>query len=668
MNSTELILIGVCLSALSGWPALLMSDRSDSGQRLAVFLNVFGCLWAGAGVWSFFAHGALQLSRYPSPIPGFEFTVGLDGLSAFFLVPVLLVCGLASIYSLQYWRQSDGAASGRRVSLFLGLMTAAMVVLVVARDGLLFLFGWETMAVAAYFLVAAEDHLSETRKAAWLYIAASHFATLCAFGVFAIAYSQTGSFEYATLPNSTSTAAICIAVLALVGFGTKAGLMPMHVWLPGAHAAAPSHVSAVMSGVMIKMGVYGIFRVASFFPDIPLSWGLVTLVVGTISAILGVAFAIGQHDIKRLLAYHSIENIGIITMGLGLALMGRSMGRPEWVLLGICGGLLHVWNHALFKSLLFFGAGSVIHGMGTRELDAMGGLGRRMPTTATCFLIGAVAICGLPPLNGFVSELLIYIGLFRTLQISPGGESGSLASAAAFAAPGLALVGALAVACFVKVYGIVFLGAGRSDGAANAHESGSAMTLPMVVLAGCCILIGIVPLLFAPLLDSAASTWAAAESGRAADISGLQLAEVAPLVPVSIIACLLIVLIGVGSLWLRRRVRMSPSSLTWDCGYAAPSARMQYSSSSFAQWLVDLFGWALRPQIRTPKIDKLFPQDTPFESHVHDTVLEKAVKPITRCVVWLFALSRYLQRGSLQAYLMYILVIVICLLLWRPGQ
>ncbi len=663
MNGTELILWGIVCSALSGAPVLLLPAKSRTGQTIAAVVNALGCGLGLAGAWSFFANGPLPAARFPSPVAGFEFTVAVDGLSAFFLVPVLLVCGLASIYGLQYWPQDKGVPNARRLSFFLGLMTAAMSLLVVAGDGLLFLFGWETMAVSALFLVATEDHIAETRKAAWLYIAASHFATLSAFGVFALLYSQTGSFEFSTMPNVTSAAAIGMAVLGLLGFGTKAGLMPMHIWLPGAHAAAPSHVSAVMSGVMIKMGVYGIFRTASFFPEIPLSWGLVTLGGGTISAILGVAFAIGQHDIKRLLAYHSIENIGIIVMGLGLALVGRATGRPEWVLLGICGGLLHVWNHALFKSLLFFGAGSVIHSMGTRELDVMGGLGRRMPATATCFLIGAVAICGLPPLNGFVSELMIYLGLFKTIQAEPA----SLASAAAFAAPGLALVGALAVACFVKVYGIVFLGAGRSEKAAHAHESGFAMTGPMYVLAGCCVLIGVVPLLFASPLEQAATTWAAAALGTPADISGLSLAELAPLGPVSIIAAILIGLLVVGTVVLLRRVRTSPSSLTWDCGYAAPSVRMQYTSSSFAQWLVDLFAWALRPRVHPPKVDTLFPEDTCFESHVDDTVLNKAVRPLTQFVAWLFGLSRYLQQGSLQAYLLYILVIVVGLLLWRPG-
>ena len=219
----------------------------------------------------------------------------------------------------------------------------------------------------------------------------------------------------------------------------------------------------------------------------------------------------------------------------------------------------------------------------------------------------------------------------------------------------------------MKVYGIVFLGAGRSEKAAHAHESGLAMTGPMIVLAVCCVLIGVAPLLFASLLDQAANAWAAADSGTAADISNLSLAELTPLVPVSIIAAILLGLLAVGWFVLQRRVRTSPSSLTWDCGYAAPSAKMQYSSSSFAQWLVDLFGWALRPHVHPPKIDTLFPEDTHFESHIHDTVLEEAVNPLTRFLSWLFGLSRYLQQGSLQAYLLYILVIVVGLLLWRPG-
>jgi hydrogenase-4 component B len=411
-----------------------------------------------------------------------------------------------------------------------------------------------------------------------------------------------------------------------------------------------------MSGVMIKMGIYGIVRVCTFFPEVPLSWGLFVLAMGTISAILGVAFAVGQHDIKRLLAYHSIENIGIIIMGLGLALIGRAEDQPLWVLLGICGGMLHVWNHALFKSLLFLGAGSVIHGVGTREIDLMGGLAKRMPATANCFLIGAVAICGLPPLNGFVSELLIYLGLFH---VATHPET-TVASSAVFAAPGLALVGALAVACFVKVYGIVFLGSPRSEAASHAHEAGCAMIGPMLVLAGCCALIGVAPIMAGPFLDRMAMAWAGDSIGTSS------ISTSAPLMAISIMAAVMIVLLLAGTLLLLMLgIRRAPSSWTWDCGYAAPSARMQYTSSSFAETLVTLFGWALQPKVHRPGIETLFPSGARFESHVDDTVLEKIVWPATGAVTWLFSWGRYLQSGSLQAYLMYILVVIVFLLLWR---
>ena len=433
MTSHELILVAGLAALGSGIPALLLSKKSNAGQVLSTMIliaaNGVG-LYAVSRWWN---AGPIAPIVFPSPIQNVSVTIAIDGISAFFLIPILLVTALSSIYGLQYWKQTEQQDNGRRVSLFLGTITGAMTLLVVAQDGLMFLAAWETMAVSALFLVAAEDRLAETRKAAWLYIAASHFATLCAFGVFALLYAINGSFDFATLKEAGTPLAITLAVLAFVGFGTKAGIMPMHVWLPSAHAQAPSHVSAVMSGVMIKMGIYGIVRVCTFFPEVPLSWGLFVLAMGTVSAILGVAFAVGQHDIKRLLAYHSIENIGIIVMGLGLALIGRAANQPLWVLLGICGGMLHVWNHALFKSLLFLGAGSVIHGVGTREIDVMGGLSKRMPATANCFLIGAVAICGLPPLNGFVSELLIYLGLF---QVATHPET-TAASAAVFAAPGL---------------------------------------------------------------------------------------------------------------------------------------------------------------------------------------------------------------------------------------
>src|SRR5262249_48114316 len=292
-----------------------------------------------------------------------------------------------------------------------GTLTAGMALLVIARNSIVFLFGWEAMALSAFFLVTTEDHDGEVRETGWVYLVATHMATLCLFGLFGVLRAASGSFALAPLnPDRLAPGmATAIFILALVGFGLKAGVMPLHVWLPSAHAAAPSHVSAIMSGVLIKMGIYGLVRVTSLFPNPPLEWGGIVLGMGTVSGILGVAFAIGQHDLKRLLAYHSIENIGIIAMGLGLALIGRSLGRIDLIILGLCGGLLHVWNHAFFKGLLFFSAGSVIHATHTREIDHLGGLAKTMPATAWSFLIGAVAICGLPPLNGFVSEFLVYL-------------------------------------------------------------------------------------------------------------------------------------------------------------------------------------------------------------------------------------------------------------------
>ena len=382
--------------------------------------------------------------------------------------------------------------NGRKLRFFYGTLTAGMALVVIARNGVLFLFGWEIMALSAFFLVTTEDGVREVRRSGWIYLVATHVAALCLLALFSLLRAASGSFSLEPLQANSLTpagtmypwSATAIFVCALVGFGLKAGIMPLHVWLPGAHANAPSHVSAIMSGVMIKMGIYGLVRVLGAAAAPPLAWGYTVLGLGVVSGVLGVAFAVGQHDLKRLLAYHSIENIGIIVIGLGLALIGRTLARADWIVLGLGGALLHVWNHALFKSLLFFSAGSVIHATGTREIDRLGGLAKAMPRTSLAFLVGAVAICGLPPLNGFVSELLIYLGLFGTLGI---GE-GSACPLAAFAAPALALIGGLAVACFVKVFGAVFLGSARTEVARHAHESAGSMLGPMGVLMGCCLL------------------------------------------------------------------------------------------------------------------------------------------------------------------------------------
>jgi hydrogenase-4 component B len=657
--SEQFVLLGIIVVAASGVPGLLLSRGSTTGQWVTTVLAVIGAGLGLIGVGMFWVTGNSQPIVQPWAIPGGEFHVALGGLSALFLMPVFLVSLLGSIYGLDYWKQTEHPKNGRKLRLFYGLLTAGMALLVIARNGILFLFGWEIMALAAFFLVTTEDHDPEVRETGWIYLVATHVATMSLIALIALLRAVSGSYTLAPLNEDALTPGMTTAifVLILIGFGVKAGLMPLHVWLPSSHAIAPSHVSAIMSGVILKMGIYGIVSFTSLIPHPPVQWGGILLGLGAISGVLGVAFAIGQHDLKRLLAYHSIENIGIIVMGIGLALIGRSLGREEWIVLGLSGALLHVWNHALFKALLFLSAGSVIHAVHTREIDHLGGLAKPMPRTAMCFLVGAVAICGLPPLNGFVSEFLIYLGLFNTVGI----EGGASYTGAAFAAPALALIGALALACFVKVFGAVFLGTARSKPAHDAHESGLRMIGPMAVLAACCFLIGLAPTWVAPIIGQGVSAWAP-EMGNLSP----RLTTLAPLGWISVMALALIALLTLASLMLRSWLRghVVETGPTWGCGYVAPTSRMQYTSSSFAEMLVGLFAGALRPRTHRPDQLGLFPQRSEFHSHVPDTVLA-ALLPTFRFAAWLLSWARIFQQGNLHFYLLYIFLTLLVLLLWR---
>lgn len=654
-----LVLTAISVIAFSGVPGLLLSRNSAVGQWLAAVLAVGGALLGIVGTLQYAALGESEPISLHWAVPGGEFAVAVDGISAIFLLPIFLIPMLGAIYGLSYWRQSEHPDNGRKLRLFYGLVTASLALIVVSQNAMLFLVAWEIMALSAFFLVTTEDEEESVRDVGWVYLAATHFATLCLFALFGLLRNAAGSFVLAPVAEGAITpgAATAVFVLALAGFGLKAGIMPLHVWLPGAHAMAPSHVSALMSGVLIKVGIYGLVRVLSFLPHPPVWWGGLLLALGTVSGVLGVAFAIGQHDLKRLLAYHSVENIGIIVIGLGLAMIGRSVGRADWIALGLAGSLLHVWNHSLFKSLLFFSAGSVVHATHTREIDHLGGLLKRMPATALAFAVGAVAICGLPPLNGFVSELFIYLGLFRTLGIGAGRSW----VGAAFAAPALALIGALAVACFVKAFGVVFLGSARTAHAEHVKESGLSMIGPMAVLVVGCVFIGLAPSLVAPVLDRAITAWAPElPSGE------LRLASLAPLGWISVMGLGLVCVIVAATAYLRFRLRQGEvgSASTWACGYAIPSPTMQYTSSSFAATLVRLFASVLRPKVRETPIEGLFAGEGRFESRVPDTVLDGLIQPSFRSIAGLFSRFRVFQQGSIQAYLSYIFMALLVLLLW----
>jgi hydrogenase-4 component B len=570
----------------------------------------------------------------------------LDGLSAFFLVLLCVVGGAATVYSSEYWSDAAHPRSSGLGRLWWSLLLVSLGLVLVTVNGLHFLVAWELFTLSAYFLVTLDRTSAEVRAAGWLYLGASHVAVLALFAFFTLLAVRTGSWALGPMTGRPELAPLFW--LALFGFGLKAGLFPLHIWLPSAHANAPSHVSAILSGVTIKLGIYGLVRFSGWLP-VPAGAGWMIAALGVVSAVLGVAFALGQHDLKRLLAYHSVENIGIILIGLGFAIVAAEHGRPAWGVLALAGGLLHVWNHGLFKALLFLGAGSVLHATGTREMSRLGGLWRTMPWTTGLFALGAAAISGLPPLNGFVSEWLVYLGLFDAVL-----TRGPAAWAAIPAAILLGVTGALALACFVKVCGVVFLGAPRSAAAVHGHEGGPAMRGAMVVLAAACVAIGLAPVLFWPAVARAVGAWNPAWAGAGVPESLSNL-------------CVLHVTLALGAIlaagWLWWRVPRASGGrvLTWDCGYAAPTARMQYTAGSFAGIITEWFAGILRPVRQEVRPVDPFPAAAGFSEHTPETVLERVVEPAGGAVMQLSNATRRLQHGRLQSYLLYLVVGIVAL-------
>jgi hydrogenase-4 component B len=649
-----LLCLAVAFQAASGLP-LLIRKGSDSAQRLAASLMLAGSLLGAAGaLWALLAP-APQTFVLASGLPFGPAEVGIDPLSAIFLLPVFMVTGCSAVYGVGYWPAHKHPGNVGKLTFFLGLLAAALTTLLLARNTVLFLVAWEVMAFAAYFALTTEDEKPQVRDAGILYLITTHVGSLALFAMFSLLKGATGAYLFPAPGVLSAQGGIATAVFltALLGFGLKAGVMPLHVWLPSAHANAPSHISAILSGIVLKTGIYGMVRVFSCFYDLPSWWGCTVLLLGAVSGVVGVAFAIGQHDLKRLLAYHSIENIGIIMMGLGVALIGESRGVPALVVLGLGGALLHVVNHATFKALLFLCAGSVIHATGTREIELMGGVGRRLPWSSGFFLVGAIAICGLPPLNGFVSELIVYLGFFTSIQ-SFHGIAGALP---ALGAPVLALIGGLAVACFVKVYGVVFLGLPRSPDHAAGHESPSSMLAPMAFLALVCVAIGAAPWLIGFPLNNAVLSYR----------SILETQGIANLVPlgwVSLLGVGMLLCAALSALFLARRARRLPIAVsgTWSCGYLRPGPRMQYTASSFGDMLVTWFRGVLCPEVHKKEVTGLFPAPGSFASHVPETVLERIYLPFLEYLYLKTGPVRRLQHGKLNVYIFYTFITLVTLL------
>ena len=515
-----------------------------------------------------------------SPLFGAEM-LAIDPLSAFMLI-IISIAGIATtLYSRGYLEHYLNKKSSAHISLHyfsLVVMVLSMMMVVVSSGGFSFLLAWELMTIASFLLILFDAQRAEVMRAALAYLVMMHIGFILLVAGFATSHAICGSANFADLPLCFAQGkTLLIFVLFLLGFGMKAGLFPMHVWLPEAHPAAPSHVSAIMSGVMIKTGVYGVMRVLmniTASADL-YAVGIIILLVGIVTGLWGVILAAIQNDVKRILAYSSIENIGVIFIGMGIATLGQAAGNSMVATLALCGTLMHIFNHSLFKSLLFFGAGNLYSQMHTTLLDRFGGVAKSMPVTAVIFLIATVSICALPPLNGFVGEFLIYLGIFNSVR------DGVSTLAAAGALLSLALIGGIVVLAFSKLYSVVFLGSPRDHHVAEATEVDGCRIAAMVIPVAGILFIGIVPQFAVGITERVAMQFTLAAKPVINSIAG------STLVSISLVALTLIILTTLLYLWKQRkqRNRVVEQGPTWGCGFTSPNIRMQYTGESFAEGL-----------------------------------------------------------------------------------
>ncbi|MBI2312515.1 MAG: hydrogenase 4 subunit B [Betaproteobacteria bacterium] len=605
-------------------------------------------------------------------LPWLRWHLRLDPLSGFFSVLLGTLVLAVALYGPRYTREFGRGESAQPLpplGIFTAVFVLGMQMLLLADDAFMFLVFWEMMSVGGYLLVAYQHQHPANRHAAFLYLLLAHIGSLViliSFGVLA-AFGGGFAFDQMRAAELSPLWATLAFTFALVGFGTKAGIVPLHAWLPEAHPVAPSHVSALMSGAMIKMGIYGIVRVTyDLIGQIQWQWGVVVLLVGTASALLGVLYALMQHDLKRLLAYHSIENIGIVLMGLGLSMIFLGTGHKTLGVLGLVAALYHTINHALFKALLFLGAGAVLHRTHERDLEHMGGLIHRMPVTAAFFLIGCVAISALPPLNGFVSEWLT----FQTALQAPRLENGVLRAVIPITAATLALTGALAAACFVKAFGVAFLGQPRSRHVARAREVGPGMLAGMGLLSALCLVLGVIP---TSVIEAMApiTQMLVGKALPSASVRGwLWLTPVAPEVasysaPFVVLGVALAFLLGY--LLLKRRAGPIRRGAAWDCGFGPLTTRMQYTSTAYSQPIRRVFAptWKLDERIeevREPGVPGRL-RALHYQFHAVDWSWLMGYLPIGRAVLTAARVVGRIQTGSIHTYLVYSFVTLL-LFLW----
>lgn len=617
---------------------------------------------AATGIWALVAPPSVSVLG--AGLPDLPFHIRLDPLSGFFLLLLGGVSFGASLFSAGYFRGTE-AKSLRIVCLQYHVFLASMAFVLLADDAYLFMVAWESMAVSSYFLVTTEHHVERNRKAGFIYLLIAHLGAISILLAFGVLHGGRGDYTFEALrqANLTPFWSTVAFLLAFFGFGAKAGILPLHAWLPEAHPAAPSPISALMSGVMLKTAIYGMVRVIyDLIGGIRWEWGLTVLLFGAATSLFGVLFALMQHDLKRLLAYHSVENIGIILIGLGLSMVFFGSGHPVAGVLGLIAALYHTLNHAVFKGLLFLGAGSILKSTGLRNLNEMGGLIRYMPQTALYFLIGALAISALPPLNGFVSEWLT----FQASLQAPLLTSSVVRSLVPIVAAVLALSGALTGMCFVKVYGVAFLGQHRHELPQKPREASRWERAGMLWLALACLALGLLPTFMIAALDKVSMALVGAGLPAQALASGwlwlvptsAARASYSPVVFLLVIAAVFALTFFLVRLVYHGRLhRVDP----WDCGFPAQTSRMEDTADGFGQPIRQIFAPIYRIRREIPRPDDPHPV---FRQEVEDGHWHFLYQPIARFTEFLSGYVGKLQQGRISVYLLYSFITLIALLVF----
>jgi len=664
--ASTLLPIDVALGVIVYWLLLGLAGLLMQNSRvIAQFIfpaGALGALVLAAAALSGLG-GAVNVAVLPLGLPDLPFHLRLDSLSAFFMLLLGAAAIGISLYSAGYFRSMEGSTLGLLCFQYHAFL-AAMAMVFIADDAYLFMVAWETMALSSYFLVTTDHKVQETRRAGFLYLLIAHVGAIAILMCFGVMQGGHGDYTFATMREAHLTAfwASTTFLLALFGFGAKAGILPLHAWLPEAHPAAPSPISAMMSGIMLKTAIYGILRVSFDLLDVQLWWwGALALTLGLVTALFGVLFAAVQTDMKRLLAYSSIENIGVILAGIGLAIIFHSFQKESLAALALTAALYHSLNHAFMKGLLFLGTGSVLHATGERNLGKLGGLIQRMPKLALLVLIGTLALAGLPPLNGFVSEWL----LLQAFLLSPGLPHSYLNMLIPIAAAALVLAAALAGYVMVKFYGVIFLGQPREKKLdVQAHDIGIWERMGLTWLALGCILLGIFPVFFILHIDYVIQMLVGQTLGSTAAQTGWmwltpiqpERASYNPLMLFVIIVIGVLATIVVVKKFYHGRLRRGPA---WDCGYPEQTARMQDTAEGFGQpirQIFELFFGIIR-EVPSP-----FDKKPHYRGETRDLLWEWCYLPVAHLIERLSALIGKLQHGRIHIYLMYSFVTLLALL------